>query len=39
MRDAFVQWMEKFEKVYDSMEEEFERMLIWLQNHGKKKTF
>jgi len=34
LRDAFVQWMKKFGKGYDSMEEEFERMLVWVENHA-----
>jgi len=33
IRDEFVQWVKKFEKVYDSLEEEVERMMIWLENH------
>lgn len=33
VRDEFVQWAAKFEKVYVSLEEEVERMMIWLENH------
>lgn len=35
LRNDFVEWKAKFDKVYDSIEEEFERMLIWVENHGK----
>lgn len=34
LRDEFVQWVDKFERVYESFEEELERMLIWAENHG-----
>lgn len=33
VRDEFVQWATEFEKVYESLEEEVERMMIWIQNH------
>jgi C1A family cysteine protease len=33
MKDEFVQWMEKFDKAYHSLEEQFERMLVWVKNH------
>lgn len=33
LRNDFVEWMAKFERVYESMADEFERMLIWVQNH------
>ncbi len=34
MREEFIQWSKKFEKVYHSIEDEVGRMTIWLENHG-----
>ena len=31
---AFKNWAKTFEKTYDTVEEEFERMRIWVENHG-----
>jgi len=33
LRDEFVQWRKSFEKVYHSLEEEVERMMVWIKNH------
>ena len=35
LRTQFTEWKEKFGKVYNSIEEEYERLLIWINNHGK----
>lgn len=32
-KPEFEQWVEKFERVYESVEEKFERMLVWIKNH------
>jgi len=33
LRAKFSEWKEKFGKVYFSVEEEFERLLVWIKNH------
>ena len=32
--EEFGEWMEKFEKSYHSVEERFERLQVWVANHG-----
>lgn len=33
LRSEFVQWVVSFGKAYESMDEELERMIIWVKNH------
>ena len=35
LRVQFTEWKKKFGKEYSSIEEEYERLLIWINNHGK----
>lgn len=37
--EMFENWVEKFEKEYESMEEKSKRMMIWLENHGEIQLF
>ena len=34
LRGEFMEWMETFEREYESLEEELKRMMIWAENHG-----
>ena len=34
--DLFEEWVTNFEKEYETVEEKSKRMLVWLENHGKK---
>ena len=36
--ELFDEWVERFEKEYESVEEKSKRMLVWLENHGKKES-
>ena len=33
-RPAFTTWMEIHDKVYETVEEEVQKMLVWVKNHG-----
>ena len=33
--ELFDEWVERFEKEYETVEEKSKRMLVWLENHGK----
>jgi len=33
LRDTFVEWKNAFEREYESVEEELERMLVWIKHH------
>jgi len=34
LRDLFVAWKKNHNKIYSSFNEELQRMLIWIENHG-----
>ena len=34
IRDLFEEWVQRFERKYESLAEKGQKMLIWLQNHG-----
>ena len=34
LRGAFTEWVEEHKRIYESVEDEMERMLIWIENHG-----
>ena len=36
--ELFDEWVERFEKEYETVEEKSKRMLVWLENHGKKES-
>lgn len=33
-RPAFTAWMKIHDKVYETLEEEVQKMVVWVQNHG-----
>ena len=37
--ELFEDWIEQFEKEYETVEEKSKRMLVWLENHGKKREW
>ena len=34
LRDIFNEWKNSFQREYASVEEELERMLVWIKHHG-----
>mmetsp|Transcript_38218 Transcript_38218/g.77837 ORF Transcript_38218/g.77837 Transcript_38218/m.77837 type:complete len:105 (+) Transcript_38218:638-952(+) len=34
LRGAFLEWVEEHKRIYENVEEEMKRMLVWIENHG-----
>lgn len=34
LRGAFLEWVEEHKRVYETVEDEMKRMLVWIENHG-----
>ena len=38
LRPRFLEWVKEHSRVYESVEEEMKRMLVWIENHGERRS-